>query len=256
MHAFRVVSEGRLMWKSKWFRLMQYAHLPLFLSHFLKYHIPRQLTSNFSPATTPTIIPALLQSNINSAVTKIASGGYITAALTSTRDVYVWGSADPASSPQIIPDLSGMHLTSYTSCCIGHRFTSMHALHTNLHLTLNISGDPTPLIIPDPEDPSREFDFSDIGIGSKHLIVLTTDQRIFVTGHNANGQLGLDEEQAKDMDFLPKWKEVRIPSSHSGSVAFKDDGENAVPRENTREAVGVAAGVNASFVIMLVDSNG
>lgn len=55
----------------------------------------------------PAAIPNLHPSNIDSTITKIASGGFLAAAVTSSHDIYVWGSPDPATSRPVIPDLSG-----------------------------------------------------------------------------------------------------------------------------------------------------
>lgn len=114
------------------------------------------------------------------------------------------------------------------------------------------SGDPTPLILQDSQDPNHEFDFSDIGIGAKHIIILTTDQRLFVIGNNANGQLGLGNSDpfSGSVDFVPEWKETRIPSESSNSRSMAVTGDIGMPRVRGGQVVGVAAGGNATFVIL------
>jgi alpha-tubulin suppressor-like RCC1 family protein len=94
---------------------------------------------------------------------KIASGGYVTAALTSANDVYLWGRPDH-------PELLSEQLT----------------------------GSPTPLDL-------DGQDFLDVAVGANHMVVLTTERKVFVVGAGGNGQLGSDEKQLND------WKEVCLP---------------------------------------------
>jgi len=106
-------------------------------------------------------------------------------------------------------------------------------------------GDPTPLLISNPDNPNEEFDFSDVGVGFRHVIVLTTDQRVFVVGANGNGQLGLGDRYTEEV-LADTWKEVDLASLRFGKVA---------PLEKV-EVVGVAAGENASFVTLKVKKAG
>ena len=59
-----------------------------------------------------------------------------------------------------------------------------------------LTGSPTPLDL-------DGQDFVDVAVGMNHLIVLTTESRIFIVGEGGNGQLGLGAVKE-----LRDWKEV------------------------------------------------
>jgi len=112
-----------------------------------------------------------------------------------------------------------------------------------MKLTIEKTGDPTPLVISHPDNADQEFDFLDVGVGFRHVIVLTTDERIFVIGANQNGQLGLGKEERS----TENWMEVELASLRSGMATSEDE---------VVEVVGVAAGDNASFVMVMVKRTG
>lgn len=88
-------------------------------------------------------------------ITKLAAGGYVLAALTEGKDLYIWGHAGRAAAA----GLTGLEL----------------------------SDEPEPVVIDD-------HDIVDVGVGEAHVIVLTTSRDVFVIGSNGNGQLGLGRE--------------------------------------------------------------
>jgi alpha-tubulin suppressor-like RCC1 family protein len=73
-------------------------------------------------------------------------------------------------------------------------------------------------------------DFLDVAIGNQHVIVLTTEHRVFVLGDNRSGQLGLGETLQCD-----QWTEVSLPivgekqhvtkvyAGHNNSVLLVED---------------------------------
>lgn len=217
----------------------------------------------YSPSSAPTILIALLPSNIDSTVTKIASGGYITAAVTSNHDIYVWGSPDPASSHSIIPHLSSTcesllplldhPLTydgRYKNFKSGYVVSFQSAGLFRIMLTSYAPDDPTPLIIQDPKNPGEEFDFLDIGIGLRHVIVLTTDHRVFVIGGNANSQYGLGNKREERKEFAAEWKEIDMASIWCyGTSRNAASGHGSV-------VSGVAAGGHASFIVLQISGLG
>lgn len=77
-------------------------------------------------------------------------------------------------------------------------------------LSEQLTGSPTPLDL-------DGQDFLDVAVGMNHMVVLTTERRIFVVGAGGNGQLGLGSEAQEVKD----WKEVVLPlreGQHTVSV--------------------------------------
>ena len=67
-------------------------------------------------------------------------------------------------------------------------------------LSENLTASPTPLDL-------NGQDFLDVAVGMNHVIVLTTERRIFIVGAGGNGQLGLGSA----IKELKDWKEVVMP---------------------------------------------
>jgi alpha-tubulin suppressor-like RCC1 family protein len=84
-----------------------------------------------------------------------------------------------------------------------------------------LTGSPTPLDL-------DGQDFLDVAVGMNHVVVLTTERRMFVVGAGGNGQLGLGPA----LKELKDWKEVSIPLGKGQQV------------------VSVHAGYKNSFVIV------
>ncbi|KAK0613765.1 regulator of chromosome condensation 1/beta-lactamase-inhibitor protein II [Immersiella caudata] len=85
-------------------------------------------------------------------ITKLAAGGYVLAALTAGKDLYMWGHPGRAAAS----GLGG----------------------------LGVSDEVIPVVIED-------SDVEDVAVGEAHVVVLTTSGEVFVIGSNSNGQLGL-----------------------------------------------------------------
>lgn len=141
------------------------------------------LTLKCSPADTPCVVEDL--KSLPDEVTRISSGGSLTAALTSNHDIYIWGGGKVAGHP--------IQLWNPT---------------------------PSPLDLNDQE-------FLDVAVGNNHVILLTTEHKLFVIGGNGSGQLGLEDTN----DHLD-WTEITIPLKQDQHV--------------TR----VYAGYNNSFVLV------
>ena len=91
--------------------------------------------------------------------------------------------------------------------------------------SLQLSGEPTPLDL-------NGLDVLDLGVGSGHVIVLTTDgenRRVWVIGDGRNGQLGL----GAGLEKVGEWKETEF--------------KNRIRKGS--ELVGVVAGPKSSFVL-------
>ncbi|KAK0639347.1 regulator of chromosome condensation 1/beta-lactamase-inhibitor protein II [Cercophora newfieldiana] len=105
-------------------------------------------------ATTPGIVTDLSDLPTGP-ITKLAAGGYVLAALTAGKDLYIWGHGGRAAAA----GLRG----------------------------LGVSGETMPIVIED-------YDIEDVAVGEGHVVVLTTSGEVFVIGSNSNGQLGLGQE--------------------------------------------------------------
>ena len=108
-------------------------------------------------------------------IRKIASGDWITAALSHDKDLYVWGGW-PVDDDKI-------------ECLPSPTTEDLVAL----------------------VDIDDGIDILDIGVGSKHIVVLTVKGDIWATGDNTYGQLGLT-----DTRFYPNWEKVDI-TTHPGT---------------------------------------
>ena len=64
-------------------------------------------------------------------------------------------------------------------------------------------------------------DFLDVAVGNHHVIVLTTNHKIFVIGANRNGQLGLNDQRDH-----ADWTEVTLPLSAQQQVTSVYAGYN------------------------------
>lgn len=61
-------------------------------------------------------------------------------------------------------------------------------------------------------------DILDVSVGDKHMIILTTDHRVFVSGDNHQGQLGLPHNQVYDWEDVPLafYESQRVAGVHAG----------------------------------------
>ncbi|KAK4242100.1 E3 ubiquitin-protein ligase HERC2 [Achaetomium macrosporum] len=167
------------------------------------------------------------------------------AALSSTGQVWTWGDEryaaclgrepsddSPADTPGLVPDLEdlptgpviklvagGYVLAALTAgndlYCWGHAGRSP-ILH-------DLSDTPSPVVIDDK-------DIVDVAVGDAHMLALTADGEVYVTGDNANGQLGLPGVRS-----TTTWTRIDL-----GSVL---DAEEAV-------VTGLVAGPRNSFLIV------
>lgn len=139
--------------------------------------------SDDDPADRPGLVTAL-EDLPTGPISKIAAGGYMLAALTAGKDLYLWG---------------------------GHPGRRT--------IPADVTDEPEPFVI-------DEQDVEDVAVGELHLIVLTTEGKVFVIGENKNGQLGLP------VDSADSWSPVELGLQHNKRV------------------VGVAAGPRSSFILV------
>jgi alpha-tubulin suppressor-like RCC1 family protein len=141
--------------------------------------------------SSPAHIPGLVHDLTDlptGSITKIAANGYMIGALTAGEDLYCWGVQHRARTKPILDGLQD---------------------RPNL---VDVDGK----------------DIEDFGIGDSHVIVLTVEDELWVIGDNANGQLGIEAEEATT------WTKVNIEL------------------EPDRSVVAVRAGPKCSFLIVEV----
>lgn len=125
-----------------------------------------------TPASQPGIVEAVDGLKID----KISTGGWMSAALSKDRALYLWGAPKLPGSEHVIKCLSQVS-----------------------------PGEVLLVSIPDEND--QPLDILDVAIGVGHIAVLVADgdiRRIYVCGNNRNGQLGIGGEE----QFLDDWKKV------------------------------------------------
>lgn len=108
-------------------------------------------------------------------VVRIASGGWMTAALSEEGAVYLWGIGMPGKT-DLIRGLQDLR-----------------------------SAEVKLLDVLDAEE-GEPLDFCDVAVGDGHVVLLAENGRVFAAGENANGQLGL----GKGRRFVSEWEEVHI----------------------------------------------
>lgn len=104
-------------------------------------------------------------------VSKVASGGWMSAAVSEDRALYVWGALIPADEGTI------------------------ESL---------VPGECTLVELPSAAG-AEQLDVLDVALGSHHVAVLAEQNSVFVVGRNADGQLGI----GSPADFLEDWQEVK-----------------------------------------------
>ncbi|CAK7275212.1 hypothetical protein SEPCBS57363_006565 [Sporothrix epigloea] len=140
-------------------------------------------------------------------IVKLAAGGYVLAALTKGHDLYCWGGY-PGQQSVVLESLVGEPAPVIVS------------------VTANALG----------ADDVEEAEIVDVGVGDRHMIILTANGEVCVIGSNANGQLGLGREWEDNdrSDVLRTWKKVDDLSSGRGG-----------------RVTGVYAGSRTSFVVVI-----
>ncbi|KAK4953197.1 hypothetical protein LTR10_008903 [Elasticomyces elasticus] len=125
--------------------------------------------------TTKADVPGIVEALGGLKITKIASGGWMSAAFSEDGALYLWGAAGAPGHDRSIR-------------CLREAGAGEVAL-----VELLASAHDEPL------------DVIDVAIGDAHVAVATSDGRLFVVGDNKDGQLGLDSAE----DFIEDWTEAR-----------------------------------------------
>jgi hypothetical protein len=119
---------------------------------------------------TPPGKPGIVEALAGLKITKIASGGWMSLAISEDGALYLWGT--------MLPNSHGI----------------IDALASNEVSLVEL-----------PTDHGAEpLDIIDAALGDNHVAILTHDRRVFAVGDNSHGQLGLGSRGA----FFGKWQEV------------------------------------------------
>ncbi|KAI4836058.1 RCC1/BLIP-II protein, partial [Aureobasidium sp. EXF-8845] len=137
-----------------------------------------------SVAETEAKSPGLVECLAGIQIKKIASDGWMTAALSEDGAVYLFGTGTPGTQHSL-------------SCLAG----------------LN----PVEAALVDIEERGEPLDFLDVAMGDGHVLLLAQDGRVFAAGDNRNGQLGLGQ---KASSYNKDWREVMIPKQHRCLAVF------------------------------------
>ena len=149
---------------------------------------PSSSTSSLplSPSAGPATEPALVDALDGVPIAKIACGGWITAALSRDRDLYLLGRSPP---------------------CQQQGRQGIAALPNPLE------GEMMKLV-----DIDGVLNVLDVGVGTGHVVALVEGAlgpRLFAVGDNSNGQLGLG---ADAKGFVSRWTEARLPRGEIRNV--------------------------------------
>jgi hypothetical protein len=139
------------------------------------------------PEATTADRPGIIDALQGLTIVKIASGGWVSAALSADGAAYLWGAA-------MMP---------------GHQPWGVQATPENEQKIrcLDEAGAGKVVLIEIMSDNGEPADAVDIAIGDGHAAVVTAHQdgnRLYVLGYNKYGQLGL----GSDAEFIPDWTEV------------------------------------------------
>lgn len=115
--------------------------------------------------------PAIVDGLDGMRVVKIASGGWMGAALSDDGALYCWGEAHVSGSDAAVKALKVGEVS----------------------------------LVEMPVEPGQEpMDIVDMAVGNNHIAVVAENGHLFVVGDNRNGQLGLDDRAA----FEEEWQEA------------------------------------------------
>ena len=121
--------------------------------------------------------PGLVDSLAGIRIKRIASSGWLTAALSEDGAAYLFGTSTPGSEKKV---------------------TCLNGI------------DPTQAALINVEENDEPLDVLDIAVGDEHLLLLVQDGRIFAAGDNRNGQLGLGKASP---DYIENWIEIKKPDN-------------------------------------------
>jgi len=149
--------------------------------------------------TTPAQQPGLVTGIGGVPMKKIASGGWMTGAVSRDGDLYVWGRQPP-----------GVDEGNRIGCLPGASRT------TNMSAEEESEDGEVALV-----DVDGGVDVVDVGVGAGHILALTRDGRIFGVGDNSNGQVGIGEGRGRR--FCENWLEVPMGFEQEKKVIVRVD---------------------------------
>lgn len=167
--------------------------------------------------TTPAQEPGLVTALGGIAIRKVASGGWITGAVSGEGDLYVWGGRSGSSE--------GGERGAGRIRCLPSPWSAAGRRKDGEEVVEGEEEGEVALV-----DIAGGVDVADVGVGAGHMLALTDDGRVFGVGLNSNGQVGFGEGRR----FCEDWVEVPMRVGEG------------------REVVGVECGYWSSFVLVRV----
>lgn len=155
-----------------------------------RHNLGRSLELAERPANKPNIVDALE----GIPIAHISSGGWITAALSKEKDLYIWGGR--AGDQELVEGLD------------------------------NSEGGDVSLV-----DLEGGLDVKDVAVGAGHIVALTIDGRVWAAGRGENGQIGVTkaefQREWKELQGLPQ--QARADKVFAGGwgtfIRFREEDE-------------------------------
>ncbi|KAJ9645903.1 hypothetical protein H2201_006023 [Coniosporium apollinis] len=157
----------------------------------------RCLGRSVDAADNPADEPRLVEALAGIPIAKVAASGWICAALSKERDLYIWGLGTPGSEGRKIEVLNNVSPSSPHSKESGILYDLVEE-----HSTDSAEQDEDVTLV----ELESGLDVIDVGVGAGHVIVCAEGGRIFTVGDNDNGQLGLGKDARS---FYRDWTEVK-----------------------------------------------
>lgn len=164
--------------------------------------------------STPAPLPGLVTALDGISIRKVASGGWLTAAVSEDGGLYLWGGW---------PGF-GVDGEKGRIACLPSSLAADRKKNDEENAEREEEEEEVALV-----DIESGVDVVDVGVGADHILALTADGRVFGVGLNANGQVGIGKGE-----FCEEWVEV------------------STGLEEGRKILGVECGYWSSFVLVLV----
>ena len=196
------------------------------------HHLGRRVDNELSSARIPTLVDHLG----GIPVRKIASGGWITAAVSIFDDLYLWGGRP--GEEQRITALPALLRSSDDDDDDHH--------HHGLVNLVNITN-------PDDDDNAstkESLNIVDVAVGQGHVVALSDDHRLWAIGRGHNGQLGRPLDGP--LFFAPEWIPMELPYYYS---LFSSRARSLDEVDNGQTIQAVVAGPASTLILFQISGS-